>query len=134
MLSKGTAQTVEPSPADRVENTETVPEESAVPQVTATAEPADNIPEETVERVTESAATEKKTGIGSSITSALGNVFSGVSDALAPTYIADIGSAVFHELDCAKVDEISAVNRWECTKTRDELLRLGYEPCPVCNP
>ena len=81
-----------------------------------------------------SAAQEASKSAGNAVISAIDKAFSRVSDALEVSYVADIGRAVFHKTDCGKISEISDVNRWECTKTRDELLRLGYEPCSVCNP
>lgn len=50
------------------------------------------------------------------------------------TYIINTRSGKFHRLDCQGAIDISAANREETTKTREELIKQGYEPCGSCNP
>ena len=110
--------------ATAVQNTEQSAETPA-PAVPNTEQSAAT-PSPTVENVTESA--------NNTIANAVDNMLARVSDSTTKTYVADISSAIFHTTDCSKVDQISDVYRWENTKSREELLRLGYEPCSVCKP
>lgn len=50
------------------------------------------------------------------------------------TYIINTRSGKFHKPDCQGAIDISAANREETTKTREELIDLGYEPCGSCQP
>ncbi len=40
----------------------------------------------------------------------------------------------FHYPDCSSVDQIKPKNYAETTKTRDELIAEGYQPCGRCHP
>lgn len=50
------------------------------------------------------------------------------------TYVLNISSRKFHRTDCASVGEMKSHNRKTTTKSREELIEEGYEPCGACNP
>ena len=52
------------------------------------------------------------------------------------TYIVNLNpkSQKFHRPDCASVKRMNESNKWYFTGTREELIKLGYEPCEKCNP
>ena len=139
LVTKGTLLYPETTPVPVTVQTETVPAPSAATQPTV-IEPIAETPAPVVQDTAQSAATEAPTvqsvtqSANNAIANAVDNVLSHVSDSLTITYVADISSAIFHTTDCSKADEISDVYRWENTKSREELLRLGYEPCSVCKP
>ena len=61
----------------------------------------------------------------------------GYDAALAPkeeTFIVNKKSMKFHKPECSGAKTISENNRLEITATREEMLRLGYEPCGTCKP
>ena len=49
-------------------------------------------------------------------------------------YILNTSSKKFHSSDCGAVANIKEQNKQTSDKTRDELLKQGYEPCKQCNP
>lgn len=50
------------------------------------------------------------------------------------SYILNINSMKFHEVECSSASKISEHNRQEFTGTRDELISQGYSPCGYCKP
>ena len=61
----------------------------------------------------------------------------GYDAALAPkeeTFIVNKKSMKFHKPECSGAKTIAENNRLEITATREEMLRLGYEPCGTCKP
>ena len=139
LLYPETTPVAETTPVVETAQTETNPEPSATTQPTVIDQSAET-PAPAVQNTVQSAATEEPSvqsvtqSANNAIANAVDNVLSHVSDSLTKTYVADISSAIFHTTDCSKVGEISDVYRWENTKSREELLRLGYEPCSVCKP
>lgn len=49
-------------------------------------------------------------------------------------YILNTNSHKFHKPGCSSAASISKSNRQVFEGTRDEVIRLGYTPCGVCNP
>ena len=49
-------------------------------------------------------------------------------------YVLNTSSKKFHTSDCGAVNNIKENNKKTSDKTRDELIRQGYEPCKQCNP
>lgn len=50
------------------------------------------------------------------------------------TYIYNKNTKKFHEETCSSADDIKPKNRGECTGTRDEMIKKGYDPCKRCKP
>ena len=50
------------------------------------------------------------------------------------SYIINKSTKKFHRTDCTTIKNMKSANREKYTGSRDELLRLGYEPCKHCNP
>lgn len=50
------------------------------------------------------------------------------------TYVINKNTGKFHIPSCSSVDTIKPKNREDSTKTRDEVISMGYEPCKRCNP
>ncbi len=50
------------------------------------------------------------------------------------SYIINKSSKKFHRTDCSTIKNMKSANREKFTGSRDELLRMGYEPCKHCNP
>lgn len=50
------------------------------------------------------------------------------------TYVLNTNSMKFHEPACSSVTDMSAKNRSDTTKTRDEVVAMGYAPCGACKP
>jgi len=50
------------------------------------------------------------------------------------TYVCNTSSMKFHYPSCSSVDNISSQNRSDSTKTREELIAMGYDPCGRCHP
>ena len=50
------------------------------------------------------------------------------------TYILNTKSMKFHLPNCLGVRNMKEENRQETTKTREELISQGYEPCGTCKP
>lgn len=50
------------------------------------------------------------------------------------TYIVNKGTMKFHTPDCPSVSDMKARNKKEFTGSREELIRLGYDPCGRCKP
>ena len=139
LLSEGTLLYPETTPGPDTAKTETKTEPSAAAQPTAieqsAATPAPVVQSTAQTEATQAPSVQASTqNANNAVANAVDSALSRVSDSLTITYVADISSAIFHTTDCSKVSEISDVYRWECTKPREELLRLGYEPCSVCKP
>lgn len=49
-------------------------------------------------------------------------------------YVANTNSKKFHYPSCSSAKQIKASNRWDFHGTRDELIRMGYDPCKRCYP
>lgn len=49
-------------------------------------------------------------------------------------YVLNISSKKFHTRDCGAIKSIKDSNKLTSDKTRDELIKQGYEPCKQCNP
>ena len=49
-------------------------------------------------------------------------------------YILNTRTHKFHLPDCGSVADMSAKNRRGSNRTREDLLRQGYDPCGVCRP
>ena len=56
------------------------------------------------------------------------------SQAAEETYILNTNTMKFHEPDCASVKDIKASNMSEYSGTREDVIRMGYEPCGRCRP
>ena len=50
------------------------------------------------------------------------------------TYILNTNTGKFHKPGCKSVKQISDKNKQESSKSREELMAAGYEPCKNCNP
>lgn len=50
------------------------------------------------------------------------------------TYVLNINTYKFHRVDCSKLADTKAKNKRNTSKSREELLNEGYEPCQSCNP
>lgn len=51
----------------------------------------------------------------------------------APTmYIINKNSKKFHTPDCSSVQDMNPQNKKESSKTKEELIKLGYSPCKSC--
>lgn len=57
-----------------------------------------------------------------------------VSDRAVCTYVLNTNTMKFHDPGCSSVSRIKEKNRGDFTGPREELLRMGYEPCGVCKP
>lgn len=55
-------------------------------------------------------------------------------EAQSVTYILNNNSKKFHTPDCESAGKISANNREESSKSREELISEGYSPCGICKP
>ena len=49
-------------------------------------------------------------------------------------YVLNTNTKKFHKPDCGSVKQIKEKNYAESTKSRDEIINMGYEPCKRCNP
>lgn len=49
-------------------------------------------------------------------------------------YILNINTKKFHRPDCSSISKIADKNKRESDKSREELIKEGYEPCKSCNP
>ncbi|MDE6203270.1 MAG: MBL fold metallo-hydrolase, partial [Lachnospiraceae bacterium] len=54
--------------------------------------------------------------------------------AAAVTYVLNNNTHKFHKPDCGSVRTIKDANREDTTRSRDEIIGLGYVPCKKCNP
>ena len=52
----------------------------------------------------------------------------------AQKYIINTGTKKFHYSDCASVQDTKPQNKKTVRKTREELIKEGYEPCGRCKP
>lgn len=50
------------------------------------------------------------------------------------TYVLNKNTGKFHIPSCSSVDTIKDKNREDTTKSRDEIIGMGYVPCKRCNP
>lgn len=50
------------------------------------------------------------------------------------TYVININSKVFHNLDCQSVKDMKEVNKKYTSLSRSELIDDGYKACSRCNP
>lgn len=50
------------------------------------------------------------------------------------TYVLNKNTHKFHYPSCSSADDIKPKNRKEYTGTRDEVIKMGYDPCKRCNP
>ena len=50
------------------------------------------------------------------------------------TYVLNKNTKKFHLPNCSSVPDILPKNREDTTRSRDELLAAGYEPCKRCKP
>jgi len=50
------------------------------------------------------------------------------------TYVLNNNTKKFHEPSCSSVSTIKDMNREDTTKSRDEIIGLGYVSCKKCNP
>ena len=55
-------------------------------------------------------------------------------DATPTHYVLNTNSLKFHYPNCGDVEIMAQGNRLDVTKTRDEILEMGYSPCGHCNP
>lgn len=55
-------------------------------------------------------------------------------DKLHTEYVLNTSSKKIHLPDCGAVSSIKDSNKEKSTKTREELIDEGYEPCKQCNP
>lgn len=59
---------------------------------------------------------------------------SSISTITKTTYVVNTSSNIFHKMTCGIGEHIKAANRYETTKSRDELIADGYKPCGNCCP
>ncbi len=50
------------------------------------------------------------------------------------SYVLNVSSMKFHLPDCSAVSQMSDSSKEFSTKTRDELISDGYDPCGMCKP
>ena len=50
------------------------------------------------------------------------------------SYILNKKTKKFHRPDCSSIKHMKSANRESFTGKRDDLLKLGYAPCKVCDP
>ncbi|MBD5395901.1 MAG: MBL fold metallo-hydrolase [Lachnospiraceae bacterium] len=50
------------------------------------------------------------------------------------TYVLNNNTKKFHKPNCSSVKTIKDKNREDTTKSRDEIIGSGYDPCKKCNP
>ena len=50
------------------------------------------------------------------------------------SYVLNTNTKKFHRPDCSSVGQMKDKNRQDFTGTRDEVIRMGYDPCKRCNP
>ena len=50
------------------------------------------------------------------------------------SYVLNTNSHKFHYPDCSSVSKMSEKNKAYSSKTREQIIADGYEPCKVCNP
>ena len=50
------------------------------------------------------------------------------------TYVLNKNTHKFHYPSCSSADDIKPKNRKEYTGTREEVIKMGYDPCKRCNP
>lgn len=50
------------------------------------------------------------------------------------TYILNKNTRKFHDPSCKSVDKIKEKNKDSFTGTREEVIRMGYDPCGICHP
>lgn len=50
------------------------------------------------------------------------------------SYVLNTNSMKFHYPSCSSVDQMAEHNKEYVTKTREELIDMGYEPCGNCEP
>ena len=50
------------------------------------------------------------------------------------TYVVNTNTGKFHMPDCSSVSDMKQSNRLDTSKTFDELMAEGYEPCKKCDP
>lgn len=56
------------------------------------------------------------------------------NDATPTDYVLNTKSLKFHYPSCGDVAAMAQGNRRDVTKTRDEIIEMGYSPCGHCNP
>ena len=56
------------------------------------------------------------------------------TDATPADYVLNTNSLKFHYPSCRDVEIMAEGNRRNVTKTRDEIIEMGYTPCGHCNP
>lgn len=56
------------------------------------------------------------------------------SQAAEETYVLNTNTMKFHEPDCASVGDIKKSNLSEYSGTRENVIRMGYDPCGRCRP
>ena len=49
-------------------------------------------------------------------------------------YVLNTSSKKFHLPDCSGAAAIKEKNRWDYRGTRETILKMGYQPCKICNP
>ena len=49
-------------------------------------------------------------------------------------YVLNTNTMKFHKPSCSSVKDIKPKNYQEFTGTRDQVIRMGYDPCKRCNP
>lgn len=54
--------------------------------------------------------------------------------AKAHPYVLNKKTLKFHHPGCRSVKQMKDENRQDVTKTRDEVIAMGYEPCGICTP
>lgn len=59
---------------------------------------------------------------------------SGTAGASETTYILNTNTMKFHLPDCSSAKDIADGNREESSRSREELINEGYDPCGRCNP
>jgi len=50
------------------------------------------------------------------------------------TYVLNTNTMKFHLPDCPSVEDITPSNKEKSSRSRDELIKEGYEPCGRCKP
>ena len=50
------------------------------------------------------------------------------------TYVLNTNTKKFHLPSCSSVDDMKEKNKKEVSCSREEVIKMGYEPCKRCNP
>lgn len=147
---KRTVITITPEPgekdtfsiADIVEETpeplEPLEPETTQAPVTRSAPEVPQPVEETTQEITEEPAEEP----AEEITKSTAEEVPAEEPALEPSptasqeenYVLNTNTYKFHKPYCSSCKDIKPENRSDVTKSRDDIIALGYQPCKICNP